>query len=212
MKRIIRLGESDLTRIVKRVISENKIMEYDFLYEILPKTKLYKFLDDITKVKTQIGSIRGGLRLVIYNQDGTKEDDLSLNGFNINKTKQLLRYKIDEYLTDEMVDELRSIQKRRRDPYMSHNSNDITGLISIIINIITNRSPKEDTLEDIFDRHYENKDWCAKVHRMLDSGKISLDQIKENFFDDILYFYAKEFIDKEKLKMVVSKKINNCID
>ena len=212
MKRIIRLGESDLTRIVKRVISENKIMEYDFLYEILPKTKLYKLLDDITKVKTQIGSIRGGLRLVIYNQDGTKEDDLSLNGFNINKTKQLLRYKIDEYLTDEMVDELRSIQKRRRDPYMSHNSNDITGLISIIINIITNRSPKEDTLEDIFDRHYENKDWCAKVHRMLDSGKISLDQIKENFFDDILYFYAKEFIDKEKLKMVVSKKINNCID
>ena len=212
MKRIIRLGESDLTRIVKRVISENKSMGFDFLYEILPKTKLYKLLDDITKVKTQIGSISGGLRLVIYNQDGTKEDDLSLNGFNINKTKQLLRYKIDEYLTDEMVDELRSIQKRRRDPYMSHNSNDITGLISIIINIITNRSPKEDTLEDIFDRHYENKDWCAKVHRMLDSGKISLDQIKENFFDDILYFYAKEFIDKEKLKMVVSKKINNCID
>lgn len=212
MKRIISLGESDLTRIVKKVISENKIMGYSFLYEILPKTKLYKLLDDITKVKTQIGSIRGGLRLVIYNQDGTKEDDLSLNDFNISKTKQFLRYKIDEYLTDEMVDELRSIQKRRRDPYMGHNSNDITDLITIIINIITNRKPKEDTLEDIFDRHYENKDWCAKVHRMLDSGEISLNQIKENFFDDILYFYAKEFIDKEKLKMVVSKKINNCID
>lgn len=215
MKKIVKLTESDLVRIVKKVISENKITDYSDLYKILPKTKLYNFLDNITKVRMQIGSVGGGLRFVIYDQDGSKEEDLSLNGFNSNKTKQLLKYKIsEEYLTDEMVDELKSIQRRRTDSFYTKSSigDDITDLIMIIINIITNREPDHDTLEDIFDRHFENKNWCEGVNRVLNSGEMSLDQIKEKFFDNISYYYTSEFIDNKELKRVVSKKIDNCIN
>lgn len=142
MKKIIRLTESDLTKIVNKVILENKNSVR--IYDILEKTNLYKLLDKITKVKYVNGTYpnndRGGLRLLIHNDNDEVEYNFSINGYNVSKAKEFLHYLIKtNYLNGQTLKELKSIDRKT--------SYGLNQLIDFIITDIINKPPTTDEYE-----------------------------------------------------------------
>ena len=147
MRKVVRLTESDLVRVVKRTINEldkkrpaKRIGEKEDnlnIFDVLENTKLYKLLDNITKVRNFYGDIRnensgGGVRLLVNNNDGKVIYNLSINGYNQDKTINLLLDLIESnYLNGDILKELKSIERKTSDR--------ISNLIRRIISLICNK-------------------------------------------------------------------------
>jgi len=132
MDKIVRLTEEETNRIVKRL---TKRIEKDNskIYDDLRNTELYKILDEITEIRYVEGKYpnndSGGLRLFVNN--GYYDTNFSINGYNIGKAFDFLKYLIEtEYLKGQILKEI-SIIKRKTS----------IDVINTIISLILEREP-----------------------------------------------------------------------
>jgi hypothetical protein len=218
MKKVVRLTESDLIRIVSRVVNESdkkrpakRIGEKEDslnIFDVLENTKLYKLLDNTTKVRNFYGDIRnensgGGLRLLIYNNDGGVKYNLSINGYNQDKAINLLLDLIESnYLNGDILKELKSIERKT--------SKRISTLIHRIISLIIWRKPIQDTVEEMIDRWFYNdySDECELIKQASDEV---IEEMKKRYSNEIAWHYNLGFRSElDELKEIISKKFDDC--
>lgn len=218
MKKVVRLTESDLIRIVSRVVNESdkkrpakRIGEKEDslnIFDVLENTKLYKLLDQITKVRSFNGNVRnensgGGLRLLVYNNDGKVIYNLSINGYNQDKTINLLLDLIESnYLNGDILKELKSIERKTSDR--------ISNLIRRIISLIIWREPIQDTVEEMIDRWFNNdySDECRLIKQASDEV---IEEMKKRYSNEIAWHYNLGFPSElDELKEIISKKFDDC--
>ena len=218
MRKVVRLTESDLVRVVKRTINEldkkrpaKRIGEKEDnlnIFDVLENTKLYKLLDNITKVRNFYGDIRnensgGGLRLLVYNNDGKVIYNLSINGYNQDKTINLLLDLIESnYLNGDILKELKSIERKTSDR--------ISNLIRRIISLIIWREPIQDTVEEMIDRWFNNdySDECELIKQASDEV---IEEMKKRYSNEIAWHYNLGFPSElDELKEIISKKFDDC--
>lgn len=132
MDKIVRLTEEETNRIVKRL---TKRIEKDNskIYDDLRNTELYKILDEITEIRYVEGKYPnndlGGLRLFVNN--GYYDTNFSINGYNIGKAVDFLKYLIEtEYLKGQTLKEISIIERKTS-----------IDVINTIISLILERKP-----------------------------------------------------------------------
>jgi len=231
MKKVVRLTESDLIKIVKRAVNfmgDNRLSEsdkkrpakrivpngnttrYDYseLVDRLKKTKLYNLLDNITKVRYLEGNIRnensgGGLRLLVYNNDGRVKYNLSINGYNRDRTMNSLLDLIEvNYLNGDILKELKSIERKT--------SNRISVLIRDTISLIMEREPIDDTMEEMVDRWFDN-DFSDECRLIKQASEELIEKMKKRYSNEISWHYGLVFSSEfDELNQILSKKFEDC--
>lgn len=223
MKKVIRLTESDILRLVKRVINEsdkkrpakriepnNNTSKFDYskLIDVLRKTKLYSLLDNITKVRYFNGDIRnenagGGKRLCVYNDDGSIKYNLSINGYNENNAINFLLDLITEnYLNGDILKELKSIERKSLE--------DIGYLIRKTISLIMWRKPIDDTMEEMVDRWFYN-DYSNECRLIKKASEEVIEEMKKRYSNEIAWHYNLLLPSElDELKKIISKKFDDC--
>ena len=218
MRKVVRLTESDLVRVVKRTINEldkkrpaKRIGEKEDnlnIFDVLENTKLYKLLDNITKVRNFYGDIRnensgGGLRLLVYNNDGKVIYNLSINGYNQDKTINLLLDLIESnYLNGDILKELKSIERKTSDR--------ISNLIRRIISLIIWREPIQDTVEEMIDRWFNN-DYIYECRLIKQASDEVIEEMKKRYSNEIAWHYNLGFPSElDEFKEIISKKFDDC--
>ena len=218
MKKVVRLTESDLVRIVNRVVNESDKKrpakrigdkEDDLnIFDVVKNTKLYKLLDNITKVRSFRGDVRnensgGGLRLLVYNNDGSVKYNQSINGYNQDKAINLLLNLIESnYLNGDILKELKSIERKT--------SKRIRELIHHIISLITWRKPIQDTVEEMIDRWFYN-DYSDECRLIKQASEEVIEEMKKRYSNEIAWHYNLGFHSElDELKEIISKKFDDC--
>lgn len=101
MKKIVRLTEADLARIVKKVIKENEDEDYDMLPEM--PSKIYKeYIDQVINNVVKLFNMDledGHIR-------GTYDIDVFVNKMEHDLNKLFMDFMEEENLSDETVNEL----------------------------------------------------------------------------------------------------------
>jgi len=204
-----KLSEAEKKRPAKRIVPDNNTKQYDYgkLIDTLKKTKLYNLLDNITKVRYLEGNIwaensGGGLRLFIYDDDGSLKYNLSINGYNINRAIDLLLDLTKEkYLNDDILKELKSIQIK--------SSESISLLIRRIVSLIMERESIDDTMEEMVDRWFDN-DYSNECRLIKQASEEVIEEMKKRYSNEIASYYNISFYRLNELEDVISKIFNNC--
>lgn len=218
MKKVVRLTELDLVRIVNKVVNESdkkrpakRIGEKEDnlnIFDVVKNTKLYRLLDNITKVRSLRGDVRnensgGGLRLLVYNNDGNIKYNLSINGYNQDKAINLLLDLIESnYLNGDILKELKSIERKT--------SKRIRELIDYIISLILWRKPIPDTVEEMIDRWFYN-DYSDECRIIKQASEEVIEEMKKRYSNEIAWHYNLGFPPEiDELKEIISKKFDDC--
>jgi hypothetical protein len=104
MKKIVRLTEADLARIVKRVIKENEDEDYDMLPP-LPTENYVEFIEEVINNVVNLFEIdleNGHIR-------GTYDIDVYVNKMQYDLDKLFMNFMEEEDLSDETLNELEII-------------------------------------------------------------------------------------------------------
>jgi hypothetical protein len=175
---------------------------------MLQNTNLYHSLDNITKIRNLRGNVRaensgGGLRLFIYDDNGNLDYNLSINGYNVSKVKDILLDMVEsKFLKGDTLKELKSISRK--------SSETLGRLVDIIISLIIERTPIQDTFDEMVERWFENSynDKCQLIKKSSDD---LLDEMKKEYFIEIAWYYGVMWEgEKERLKKSILKKFDEC--
>jgi len=160
MKKVVRLTESNLIRIV------NVILETQNQYEKkIKKTKLYKFLDDIIQIKSSSPDEGMGDKYLFINYDDKLDYDVrihSWNKFNIisNLTYLITRY----YLSKPMETELKNIQ------LLETGDDNIIPVIHDILGLLFKKTPILPTMDDVVNEWIDNSVDPKVIDEIIKSG------------------------------------------
>jgi len=212
MKKRIRLTESHINRIIRKIIFEQKITDYGELYDALKKTKLYKYLNKTTKMIYRVGrywdNSGGGSQLVFFDKSGKEVDSRSVNNFNKSRLLDYLVYIVkNDIMTRSMRNELESIQERRVGEYRPRYINDVDDLIRYICDLITRREEEDDTYEDMIDRYFED---TGKCEFLKDVDEQYFEKYKQDTIEDILRYYNISSYDYNEFLGILANKISQC--
>jgi hypothetical protein len=171
MKKVIKLRESDLARIIKLVM-ENETGTKS-LGDTLKDTETYKFLDKNTEVRVQYGTgvdnEGGGVRFNIFPNVGKNNEygqSYSLNNrVKYGKIKNIKDYIMENLMTESMIDEIDGIWYM--DVVMLKSFPEIRrkeDIFNYLINLLVYREEVYDDYNDIVERwFFERNQTCDKI-------------------------------------------------
>lgn len=208
VKRVVKLTEAEKKRPAKRIVPTGTVRKFDYseMIDMLKKSKLYNLLDNTTKVRYLNGSIReenagGGLRLLVYNNDGSVKYNLSLNGYNIsNSINLLLDFTKENFLNSDILKELKSIERKT--------SESINWLIRQTISLIMEREALDDTIEDMVDRWFDY-DYSHECRLIKQASDEVIEEMKKRYSNEIAWYYGV-IRKQDELDEVVSKIFDDC--
>ena len=219
MKKVVRLTESDLTRIIKLVI-ENETGTKS-LEDILRKTKIYKLLDENSEVRVQYGTggenEGGGVRFNIFPSIGKENKNgisWSLNGYNQRNTMDQIKYFIkNDVMTRAMMNELINVWNKDVAP----NSKSFPGvykfedLLNNLVQTLVYRPKVYDDYEDIVKRWFSEKDYTCDKIKTLPEEKVQL--FIDYNYDGITHEYRGRigaYIGAKEVMSKITELVKNC--
>lgn len=127
MKKIVRLTEADLARIVKKVIKENKGDDED--YDMLPEMPSENYKEFIDQVINNV--------VKLFNMDledghitGTYDIDVFVDKMEHDLNKLFMDFMEEENLSDETVNELNEYANYKVEKTVDHFYNTVEGMDS----------------------------------------------------------------------------------
>jgi len=160
MKKVVRLTESNLIKIV------NVILENQNQYEKkIKKTKLYKFLDDIIKIKSSSPDEGMGDKYLVINYDDRLDYDVRIHSWNKSNIINNLTYDITRhYLSKPMETELKNIQ------LLETGDDNIIPVIYDILELLFKKAPILPTMDDVVNEWIDNNVDPKVIDEIIGSG------------------------------------------
>jgi len=216
MKKVVRLTESDLTRIIKLVM-ENETGTKS-LKDVLMDTETYKFLDKNSEVRVQYGTgpdnEGGGLRFNIFpnvGKDNEYGQSYSLNNrVKYNNIEYLKDFIMKNLMTDSMNDEINNIWYR--DVVIGKSFPEIRrkdDIFDYLVNLLVYREIVYDDYNDIVERwFFERNKTCDKI-KTLPEEKVQsyIDYCHEDIIHEYKYHVWRAI---DEILSIITEHVKNC--